>query len=222
MYGIPNVFTRNTMTKEEMYNQLKEKIFSNQFSPGEWLVERDLCDQFAVSRTPVREVLRQLAADGIVTMWPSKGYSVRKMTVENAIEVFQAREAIEGMSANLACHNGDESFFSQIEMVQSKIKQLDIEENISDAVVFGNELHDAIVAAADNQIITGFYTHLKNQNRLVRNLTQKYTFIEDRSKGSHLVIIEAILKRDDEESEMLMRKHIYETCRALVEKMIGI
>ena len=127
IFGIPYVFRRNTITKEKVYNQLKEKILSNELSPGEWLVERNLCDEFEVSRTPVREVLRQLAVDGLVTMWPSKGYSVRKMSVENVIEVFQAREAIEGISANLACLNGDESFFTQIETIKSKIEKLDIE-----------------------------------------------------------------------------------------------
>lgn len=210
------------MTKEKVYNQLKEKILSNELSPGEWLVERNLCDEFEVSRTPVREVLRQLAADGIVTMWPSKGYSVRKMSVENVIEVFQAREAIEGISANLACLNGDDSFFSQIEAIKSKIENLDIEKNISDAVVFGNELHDAIVAAANNKIITGFYNNLKNQNNLIRNLTKKYTAIENQSKLGHLCIIEAILKRDQEESERSMRRHLYETRKVLVEMILGI
>lgn len=210
------------MNKEDVYNQLKEKIFSNELSPGEWLVERNLCDEFAVSRTPVREVLRQLATDGIVTMWPSKGYSVRKMSVENVIEVFQAREAVEGMSASLACFSGDDSFFTRIESIKNKIEKLDVENNTSEAVVVGNELHDAIVEAAGNNIITGFYSNLKNQNKLIRNLTKKYTVIENQSKLSHIRIIEAVLKKDHKESERFMREHLYETRKALIETMLGV
>jgi DNA-binding GntR family transcriptional regulator len=94
---------RYTMNKNELYKELKSKIFDEDISPGTWLVERELCDQYSLSRTPVREILRVLVSDGLITLEPTKGYSVRKLSFEEIVEIFHARESVEGMAARLSC-----------------------------------------------------------------------------------------------------------------------
>lgn len=146
------VYCRNihgsVMRKEETYQELKKRIINEELAPGHWLVERDISEEFKISRTPVREIFRRLVSDGLLELKPTKGYLVRKLNLEEIVEIFQAREAVEGMAARLCCLRGDGNFFSHIEELRGMFEQIDIEKDSTRGVITGRELHDAIVDAA--------------------------------------------------------------------------
>jgi len=133
------------MNKEEAYQELKKRIINEELFPGEWLVERGVSAEFNISRTPVREIFRRLASDGFLELQPTKGYLVRKLNLEEIVEIFQAREAAEGTAARLCCLRGDENFFSRIEQLRDRLEKIDVEKDTSLGVIIGRELHDTIV-----------------------------------------------------------------------------
>ena len=208
------------MKKQIAYQNLKQRILKEELAPGQWLVERDICRDYEISRTPVREILRMLVTDGIVTLEPSKGYLLRKLNLEEIVEIFQAREAIEGTAARLACIKGDESFFSQIAELGEKFESLDIKNDSSLGVATGNELHDAIIEAADNKLLSEFYQKLRNLLTLIRNITKKSVEIEMNSRNGHLAITKAVQERNEIKSEQYMREHLSTTCRSLVQSYL--
>src|SRR5690554_1887708 len=104
----------------DVYEDLKAKISKEEFLPGEILVERDLCEIYKISRTPIREVLWKLVSDGLIEKVSNKGYRVKELTLENIFEIFQARESIEGMAVRLACQKGDSDFLSKIKQLQDE------------------------------------------------------------------------------------------------------
>jgi DNA-binding GntR family transcriptional regulator len=208
------------MKKEIAYQDLKQRILKEELTPGQWLVERNICRDYEISRTPVREILRMLVTDGIVTLEPSKGYLVRKLNLEEIVEIFQVREAIEGTAARLSCIKGDESFFSQMAELMEKFENLDIEEDSSLGVVTGNELHDAIIEAANNKLLSEFYQKLRNLLTLIRNITKKSVEIEMNSRNGHLAITRAVQQRNEIKSEQCMREHLSTTCRSLVQSYL--
>lgn len=209
------------MDKDCVYNKIKEKILNEELPPGQWLVEREISEKFQISRTPVRELLRRLVSDGLVSLEPSKGYHVRKLTVGEIIEIFQAREAVEGAATRHSCLKGDASFFNHIASLKPQFEKLDITSDSSSGIVKGTELHDAIITAANNSVLSEFYQKLKNLNGLIRNLTKKSVIIETQSKEGHLAIAQAILDKDPEKGEQLMRQHLSNTCRLLMEKLLA-
>ena len=73
------------MTKEETYQELKKRIIDEELAPGQWLVEKDISDDFGISRTPVREIFRRLTSDGLLELKPTKGYLVRKLNLEEIV-----------------------------------------------------------------------------------------------------------------------------------------
>ncbi|HCJ94023.1 MAG TPA: GntR family transcriptional regulator, partial [Sphaerochaeta sp.] len=87
------------MKKNEVFEDLRNRIVSGEFAPGDWLVERELSEMYGISRTPIREVLGKLSNLCIVEMQSSKGYQVKRLNLAEIIEIFNAREAIEGISA---------------------------------------------------------------------------------------------------------------------------
>jgi len=208
------------MNKVELYKALKEKIVSEKVLPGTWLVEREISEEFSVSRTPVREILRVLATDGLIILEPTKGYSVRKLNFEELVEIFHARESLEGMTARLACIRADDDFLGNIKMIKKQLEEVDIENDSAQGVTIGQSLHDAIVTRAGNSILSEFYNKLNNLTLLTRNLTKVSSDIEQSSRKDHIAIAEAILARDENRSEQAMRNHIKSTCLLLTQRYL--
>jgi len=203
--------------KNTIYEELKKEIMLGNLLPGTSLVEREISDKYDISRTPVREILWQLASDGLIQQEPSRGYAIRKISLEEIFNKFQAREAIEGMAARLACQKGDAKFFSNIKEIREKIKKIDIEKNSQESVFFGRKLHDLILDAANNSFLSEFSSKLKNLAALTRNITKSSILIEKKSQESHLAIINALQEKDEEKSEYCMRIHLRTTCRLMVD-----
>ena len=203
--------------KNTIYKELKTKIMSGKLLPGSSLVEREISDEYSISRTPVREILWRLASDGLLEQEPSRGYIIRKISLEEIFNIFQSREGIEGMAARLACQKGDAKFFSNIKEIRERIREIDIEKNCQEGVFFGRRLHDLIINIANNTFLSEFYNKLRNLTALTRNITQKSVLIEKKSKESHLVIINALEERDEEKSEYRMREHLRTTCRLMAD-----
>lgn len=208
------------MNKENVYKELKLKIFNEEIPPGTWLIERELCEKYNLSRTPVREILRILVSDGLITLEPTKGYSVRKLGFEEIVEIFHAREGVEGMAARLSCLRGDQDFLSKIEKIKNQLERIDIDKDTYRGMETGHRLHNTIIKAAGNKILYGFYEKLNNLAALTRNLTVRSVEIERNSRNDHIAIAQAILEKDEEKCEHAMRKHIKTTCLLLTQSYL--
>jgi len=205
------------MDKQAVYGHIKQRIVEAELTPGYWFVERELCATYGLSRTPIREILWKLTTDGFLEQEPNRGFIVRKLGLEQIFEVFQAREAVEGMAARLACSKGDESFRSALREIMEKLNKLDAEADPAQGSALGRQLHGAIAEAAHNGIMVGIYENLKNLGILTSNITRKSPAIEKASREAHLILINALLEQDEEKSERLMRDHMKDTCRQIVE-----
>jgi len=171
-----------------------------------------------MSRTPIREILWKLTADGFLEQEANKGFVVRRLGLEQIFEIFQAREAIEGMAARLACRRGGEGFHTTLRAIKKKISNADISSDPEKGIGLGRELHRAIMTAARNRIMGGINERLENLTVLTANITKRAPVIEKASADAHLNIINALLQRDEDKAEQLMREHLRETCRHVVEQ----
>jgi len=204
------------MKKEDIFEDLRLRIINGELHPGDWLVERDLSDLYHVSRTPVREKLRKLANLGIVELQPSKGYLVKKLSIEEIVEIFHAREAVEGECARLACSVDSADFSRKVSELKFQLEGVDIFADTAEGVSIGKKIHDLIVETANNRFLAEFYEKLMNLAALTRNLSKNAPNIESNSKNDHLKILEALSRMDADESERLMKEHLRATCKALV------
>lgn len=205
------------MTKNEAFEDIRLKIFREEHPPGAWLVERDLSAEYGLSRTPIRELLRDLAAVGLLEFQPAKGYRVRELRFEEVIEIFHAREAVEGMAARLACQKGGEEFFLALADLRRELAGANIGDDVDAGVALGQKLHDSIVATAENSVLSEVYEKLKCLSALTRNITRKFLRIEEDSRAAHMRIIDAVAKRTPDASERAMREHLEQTCRCLID-----
>ena len=206
------------MDKTKVYEDIRRQIVEEKLAPGQWVIERELCETYSMSRTPIREILWKLTADGFLEQEANRGFIVRRLGLEQIFEIFQAREAIEGMAARLACRRGGEAFHAKLREIEKKIAEADIESNPTLGIALGRELHTAIMDAAHNSIMAGINAKLENLTLLTANITKRSPHIEKASAEAHLSIINALLQQDEEKGEQFMREHLRETCRNVVDQ----
>ena len=209
------------MNSTKVYTDIKQRIIDEALRPGQWLVERELCAEYGISRTPLREALQRLVAEGFLGLQRSKGYLVKKLSIEEIIKIFQAREAVECMLSNLACHNGDLDFIAQLKKLEEELEIADIEQNSENGPVIGSKLHSLIAKTANNPILYEYYQKLKDLSALIRNISKRSVEIEEKSKEEHIELIKALIDRDENRSENCMRNHLRSTCQRIVETFIS-
>ena len=209
------------MDKDEIINDLTQRITSEDLPQGAWLVEREISERYGISRTPVREILRVLAASGLVEQLPGKGFRVKQLTFEDIIAIFNAREAVESMLTRLACKFADAGFLQEIREFGNKLEGVDVGKNITKAMGLGRNIHDCIADGANNFILSEFYYKLKNLHAFTAVITRRLPHLEENSKLHHLRLVEAIEAGDVDGSEQAMRDHIRATCKSTVEAYIA-
>jgi DNA-binding GntR family transcriptional regulator len=201
---------------DDVHTDLRRRIIEEELKPGDFLVERDISLAYKVSRTPVREALRQLVAEGLVVLKRGRGYSVKQLTIEDLLEIFIAREAVEGTLASLATARLDAKLRQKLIAIKSSLEEIDPAIQPIKAVNLGRQLHDALADAAGNHTLLDFYHKLRNVAALTRNLSKKSVDVEVVSREEHLHIINAVLEEQRDAAERNMRLHLRGTCERMV------
>ena len=101
--------------QEYVYSVIRKQIIENKYKPGSMLVERTISAELNISRTPVREAFRRLAQDGLVSITPGKGVFVADISIENMLEIFELREALEKMAIKLLLLKGNNDMIKLVE-----------------------------------------------------------------------------------------------------------
>jgi DNA-binding GntR family transcriptional regulator len=145
---------------DELLGRLRKMIITGAFLPGEKIPERQLCDQFGVSRTPLREALKVLAAEGLVQLAPNRGAMIAMLSPDEMDECLTISSAIEALSAELACANITDAEIETIKALHSTMIAHYRKGNLDGFLAANREIHESIVAAARNPMLTGIYDTL--------------------------------------------------------------
>jgi len=198
--------------KKKIYDILKGEIVTFRLSPGEPLLEQNLAKRFKVSRTPVREVLRRLNHEGLVEIVPQKGAFVGRIGFTDVREIFQIREALEGLAAKISA-----SRFTKKELDEFE-SALDTED-LDKAEKVGRKLHQIILEKAGNKRISNLIDILRSQLERMYFFAKNLPGREKRSLEEHREILQALQMKNGELAEKALRKHIVSTMRTVIESL---
>lgn len=194
---------------EEVYAQLKKEIVSHKLPPGTPLTEAGLAQSLGISRTPVREALRRLQAEGLVNIERGRGARVSEVSFREAMEAYEIRELVEPYAARLAVSHLSPELAQRF---RSMLDVLSTPSLTSDKAVrwqMDRELHDLILEAAGNELL-----RLQVWDLRVRT-DRAYAYVAEgtleASRQEHAQIVEAILRGDADAAEELMREHLANT-----------
>lgn len=192
--------------REVILNQLRKSIFDNKLNPGDRLIESLIASSMGVSRTPVREALRQLEIEGLAINLPRKGTIVVGITMEDAVEIYELREVLEGLAARNACLN-----ISRLEIRRLKEIVKFMEENIDDKYAIEKvhkEYNSIILNASKNKRLI---TQLEHSQEYLQSLMKvSLDGLDHRIKSlqEHKNIVKAIENGDEYLAEIEARNHV--------------
>jgi DNA-binding GntR family transcriptional regulator len=200
--------------------QLRERIIQGEFPPGSRLNERTLCDLLGVSRTPLREALRVLAAEGLVLIEPNRGAQVVALSEANIREAFEVIGGLEAMSCRLACERASDLEIAEIRALTYEMMASHARHDLPTYYRTNREIHERISLAAHNSLLKQLYDA---QNARIQNL--RFVSNENRQKWDlamreHIEMAEALDARDADRLAAIMRQHLQRKCEAALKSRI--
>lgn len=206
---------------DRVYEQIREAIRQGHFIPGSRLRERDVASQFNVSRTPVREALRRLESEGILTSSAQKGLKVTELDHQMIAELYYMRELLEGTAAGLAAENATKAEIQLLQMIVSE--ENEYIESPSDLARLNYALHQTIQGAARNRYLVVSLNTLRDGLMLIPSTNLGDTRRAKASHEEHLKIVSAIEAKDPEAAIAAARAHISSAYASkLMERAGGI
>ncbi|THH39155.1 GntR family transcriptional regulator [Aliishimia ponticola] len=194
-------------TAEQIAAQLTEAVHEHRLQPGAKLREDEVCEIFGVSRTIVRQALRSLEFEGLLTIEKNRGAFVSKPTLKEAHEVFQARALLEPSTARAAAERANAADIGLLEQhIEAEHAALDRDE-AGLALKLSGDFHLEIARIADQHTIEQFLRQLVSRSSLVIALYWRRRNALCESNAHH-ALVEAMQNRDGDNAEELMKGHL--------------
>nr|CAD6628372.1 GntR family transcriptional regulator [Rhizobium sp. TCK] len=157
--------------RELALESLRDGITAGHFKPGDRLVERDLCDQLGVSRTIVREVLRHLESEGLVTTLANRGPIVATLDIEEARQIYEIRGALEGMAARLCAEHTSEAIVIGLEKSLLGIREAYRAEDMAGVLKHTNGFYHTLFSKVGRTVAWGIVNSLTVRINHLRSMT---------------------------------------------------
>jgi GntR family transcriptional regulator, trigonelline degradation regulator len=205
--------SRDTPTlRERTTTKLRDAILSLHFKPDEHLVERELCEQTGVSRTSVREALRQLEAEGLVERRGNRGLFVTAVTTEEARQIYEVRAALEPEMARLFAERAGRHDLEALEDAFRQLEKAGQKRNVRAYVTAYDRFYDVLLHGSGNELARRFLRTLRARIAYLRTITTQEADAEYRKQTIQLVrqILEAAVARNGDQ--------LASRCRDFVER----
>jgi DNA-binding GntR family transcriptional regulator len=207
------------------YDRLKQLILEGELAPGEPLIERTVADLLSVSRTPVREAIFRLEREGLVEAVDGKGAFVASYSIDDLIEIYQMREALEPLAARLSCQHLRPSDLDYHEKQLSRYRADPRlrEKDPANWLRLGRAFHHMFIEASKNTRLISVIERMQNQIELFRGLggrviprTDMQSTVEE-----HWEILSALRKSAAQRAERAVRLHLRNGLRKRLEALHG-
>ena len=205
--------------RDVVFYTLRQAILKGELEPGERLMEMQLAEQIGVSRTPIREAIRKLELEGLVLMIPRRGAIVAKITEKDLKDVLEVRASLERLSTKLACERMEEETIEELREAQEAFKAALRGDDITLQAQKDVEFHDVIYKSTNNLRLIQMLNNLREQMYRYRLEYLKDGTSHQKLVEEHEAIIEALSRRDTEETTNIMVGHVYNQEQAVMRKI---
>jgi len=194
--------------RDKIYNKIREKILNGQYKAGETLTETQIAREVGASRTPVREAIRQLELEGLITSVPNKGLIVSEISEQEIEDIFEIRTHIEGLAARRAVENITDKQLENMEEILCLFEFYAKKNDVKKCVELDTEFHNIIFQACKSKPIwniLGNFLHYIQKSRL-KSLGKGSRLME--ALKEHKEIFKAFKTKDPSMAEKAMLNHV--------------
>ncbi len=193
---------------DEVATQLRERIFAGGLAPGSFVDEPALCAELSISRTPLREALKVLAAEGLLRHEPRRGCFVNQITERDLDEIFPVLALLEGRCAFEAATNASDAEIAALEQLHDRLNRAARAKRINEYYDANFTIHEAIITLANNRWLAQTITDLRKIVKLARLQQLHAPGRLEQSLSEHMAVFAALKARDAEGAEAAMRTHL--------------
>ena len=197
------------------YEDLRKAIVSGELLPGERLLEEDLSAKLGLGRAAVRMALVRLEHDGLVERERHRGARVRRVSESEAVEILEARAALEGLAARHAARNADETAVDELRAILAEMRELRGRGDLLGVSDANARLHSRILEVSHHETATRLSQTLSSQLVRFQYRTVLLPGRPESSYAEHTEIVEAIAAHDPVAAEQAMRRHLSRVAEAL-------
>lgn len=205
-------------TKNQIYEKIRQDILDDKYTRGQSLVEQKLAKEFGVSRTPIREVLRQLELDGLVESIPNRGVFVVGITHEDINHIYAIRQRIEGLAALWAAEKMTSEELKQMENIYNLMEFYTAKEDVDQIAQLNTDFHEVIFKSAESKYLRNMLTNFQVYLQWARYVSLKVPGRLEAALAEHKNILEAFRKKDGVLAEKAVMEHV-DNSRKNLEKI---
>ncbi len=203
---------RHTSLGKQVADQLRRAILTAHHKPGERLVEDRLSEEMGVSRVPIREALRALAAEGLVDVLPRRGASVAAISPAVARDLVEVRATLEGLNARLAARHREPLIVAELDAVLAEGNAAARSGSVDELARLNGAFHDKLAQAGRNTILWNIMRTLRERTSLVFAVNTARRAADDWDEHSR--ILAAVIDGDEELAAMLATRHVHRAAEA--------
>ena len=193
---------------DEVADRLRAMIDEGELEPGARVPEQALCDLFGISRTPMREALKVLSSEGLVDLQPNKGATVASLTERDVDEMFEVMGALEALSGRLACARIAEAEIDEIRAMHYKMMAHYHRRERAEYFALNRRIHEAILKASGNSVLTSVYNGLSDRIRLARYQTTLSEPAWRQAVDEHEEILAGLTDRHGRRLSEVLQRHL--------------
>ncbi|WP_332697056.1 GntR family transcriptional regulator [Bosea sp. (in: a-proteobacteria)] len=186
---------------------LRQMIVSGALPPGQKLREQELCDRLGVSRTPLREALRTLAAQGLVTLSQNRGAEVAALTLADITQLFDVVATLEALAARLACQAISDEGIAEIALAHDRMRLHHARGELPEYFALNQLIHRALIEAARNPVLLDIWEMMSSRVERAKYLPNLQGERWHAAMSEHETMLAALQARDGEALSGLMRQH---------------
>ena len=203
----------------EIVPVLRQEIISAKWLPGQRLPESLLCERFGVSRTPLRDALKALAAEGLVELTHNSGAVVTNPTADDIEGKLAVIELLECYAAREACAKASEAEVRHIHKLHQQMGEAFARRDMSRNYRLNNEVHAAIIKASHNSTLVDLHANLWRHVERLRFLALVHPDLSVDSWAEHETFVRAIMARDGAAAASTLRAHLRRVARKINKEL---
>jgi len=207
------------LMSEEIADILRENIISGNINPGEKVNEYQAAKLLNISRPPIREAFRLLAAEGLITLVPRKGAFVSKLSIQEVKEVYEMKSMMESFAVRLAIPTVDEKELSELDSINNSMEEKIKQNNFKAILKLNIEFHRKMIKMSKNKKLIRFYESIVLSIRRYQRVGLSAPTSWEISLQEHKNIVGAIRSENIELAEKLCREHIMRATLRVISRL---
>ncbi len=200
---------------QEVAERLRQRIFSHELPPGAWVDEQAIAEEYGISRTPLREALKVLTSEGLVTLKPRRGCYVTEISERDLDEIFDVITLLESECAKLSASRASDEELAHLQGIHADLERAAAAQDINGFFEANQAFHHALQTIAGNRWLQQTIQDLRKVIKLSRHHSLFSEGRLEQSLAEHRNILDAMLAHDVVAAESHMREHLRDGRAAL-------